>query len=148
MTNNESAQRLRLRPHHLFCEAFSPWNLPERGEVFNEVENNIREILKYVREVLKSGTDTYIEVVEGIDDLCNVCPLCQSGRCQSPQGNEDQVRKWDAIILKGLGISYGDETTAQRIRLLIGDKAPLDFCYTRCKSKNVCKVFSLCSQGH
>ena len=141
MTENESVQRLRLRPHHLFCEAFSPWNLPERGEVFNEVENN-------VREVLKSGIDTCIEVVEGIDDLCNVCPLCQSGRCQSPQGNEDQVRKWDAIILKGLGISYGDETTAQRIRLLIGGKSPLAFCYTRCKAKSVCKVFSSCSQGH
>ena len=133
MTTDQSPEELRLRPHHILCELFSSWDLPERGERFSKIESK-------VRETLLSGTHALIEVTEGADDLCQVCPLCRDERCQSPLGNEDQVRKWDAIILKGLGISYGDKITAERLRAFINEKAPLAFCQSRCKLREVCKV--------
>jgi len=134
MTAEQSFMKLKLRPHHVYCERFSTWNIPERGEAFNMVECKIRDIIT-------SDVDTLIEVVEGVDELCEVCPLRQNDRCESPQGNEDEVRKWDEIILEGLGISYGDRFSAKSIRRLIDEKAPLPFCRTRCKLKEVCPVF-------
>jgi hypothetical protein len=139
MSTQGNAEKLRLRPHHVFCERFSSWILPERGEAFNDLERKIRE-------ALGSGTDVVIEVVEGVDDLCRVCPLCQNDRCQSPEGDEDQVRKWDAIVLKGMGVSYGDKLTGKGFSVLIGDKAPLAFCHNQCKLRSACNVSSMCAK--
>ena len=124
----------RLRPHHIYCEQFMGVDFPERGEEFVQAEDRIKEIMK-------AGTDTVIEVTEGVDDLCKFCPLCEDDQCQSPQGNEDEVRKWDAKIVKGLGISYGERKTAQKFRILITQNAPLEFCKTRCPWRATCLVF-------
>lgn len=134
MTTSQSRVKLRLRPHHIHCGRFSPFNLPDRGDVFNRVGHNTTDILTL-------SNDSLVEVVEDIDELCRVCPLCQGDRCQSPQGNEEEVRKWDTIILRGLEISYGDSMTAERFRALIDEKAPLDFCRTRCKQREGCGAF-------
>lgn len=136
MDKNQKPERLRLRPHHVFCERFSPWSVPERGGLFVESEHRIRE-------TLRSGTDTLVEVIEGVDRLCQACPLCRDDGCQSPEGNEDAVRKWDGFILKDLGIAYGDRMTAQGLRMLIDEKAPLPFCRTRCRLRDGCNVFHL-----
>ncbi len=127
---------IRLRPHNILCVRFAALSLPERGEKFNQVEHELRE-------TLQSGTNLLIEVIEGTDDLCQVCPLCQDARCQSPEGDEDEVRKFDAIILKGLGISYGDKMTVEELRALMDEKAPLAFCQTRCRLKEGCGVVQL-----
>lgn len=127
---------IKLRPHNIFCVRFAAPSLPERGEKFNQVEHKLRE-------TLQSGTNLLIEVIEGTDELCQVCPLCQDARCQSPEGDEDEVRKLDAIILKGLGISYGDKMSVKEFRALMDGKAPLAFCRTRCRLKEGCGVFQL-----
>ena len=137
MAAKQSATELRLRPHHIFCQRFSPWNLPERGEAFNRLEQQIRG-------TLRSGTEVVIEVVEGIDVLCSVCPLCGDGRCQSPEGDETEVRKWDAIVLRGLGTSYGDRLSAKEFSKLILQRAPLAFCQTKCKLRGECSAVSEC----
>jgi hypothetical protein len=134
MSTSRSSRKWRLRPHHLFCEQFSPWSLPERGKLFNGFERKLRVMLR-------SGTTSIIEVTEGADDLCQVCPICRNNRCQSPEGDEDAVRKWDAIVLRGLGIFYGDHMTAETLRAVVNEKAPLVFCRDRCKSKERCGVF-------
>jgi hypothetical protein len=126
---------LRLRPHHIFCLRFSSWSLPERGDAFNIQEQQIRQ-------TLKSDVETIIEVVEGIDGLCSVCPLCRDGRCQSAEGDETEVRKWDAIILKEIGMCYGDRLSAGEFSKLILGKAPLRFCETRCRLRGTCDVLS------
>lgn len=128
-------EELRLRPHHIFCQRFAPWNLPERGEAFNSLERQIREALRL-------GTDTIVEVVEGVDVLCKVCPLCADGRCQSPEGDETEVRKWDAVILRGLGMSYGARSSAREFSKLILDRAPLAFCQNKCKLRGKCSAVS------
>lgn len=135
MVRKHSPPELKLRPHHIFCQRFAPWNLPERGEAFNSLEQQIRE-------ALKSGTETIVEVVEGIDVLCNACPLCADGRCQSPEGDETEVRKWDAIVLKGLGTSYGDRLSAKEFSKLILESAPLAFCQNKCKLRRKCSALT------
>jgi hypothetical protein len=134
MTDNKSTEVLRWRPHHIYCEPFLAGNFPDRGERFDRIGDKIRE-------TMQSGTDMMIEVIEGVDELCQTCPLCQNNGCQSPNGDEDAVRKWDAIVLKGLGVSYGEKRSAQEFRALIEEKAPLEFCRTRCRWKDACTVF-------
>ncbi len=94
-----------------------------------------------VKEVFKSSVTTLIEVTEGVDDLCQVCPHCHNNRCEGPDASEETLRKWDAIIREGLGLSYGDKITAERLRALINEKTPLVFC-TRCKVREGCGAFS------
>ena len=133
-----SAKRIistrKWRPHHLFCVPHFTTIFPERGKTFNQRELTIKE-------TIRSGTDTIIEVIEGVDELCQACSFCQDDGCRSPNGNEDAVRKWDKIILKGLDIFYGERKTAKEFRVLIDKKAPLEFCRTRCSWKDQCAVF-------
>jgi len=124
---------VKLRPHHIFCVSFLKADFSERGAGFLHVEQR-------VRDAVWSDEETLIETVEGVDELCRVCPLCRDDRCEPPQGNEEAVRKWDAILLKGLGISYGERMTSRQWRLLIKEKMPLQFCDTRCPSKSGCTV--------
>ena len=78
-------------------------------------------------------------VSEGVDELCRECPLRTGECCASPQGNEDEVRKWDAILLKELGVSYGSCFTAEEWQKLIEKRMPFKLC-RRCYWKQVCSV--------
>ena len=127
---------MKFRPHHIFCERFLKVELPDRGAKFEQVEQRMKDIIQTDDEAL-------VEVTEGIDELCRVCPNCWDDRCQSPLGNEEAVRKWDSIILKGLGISYGETRTSKQWRMLIEQKAPLVFCQTRCPWKSSRSIFHL-----
>lgn len=127
-------EKVKFRPHHIFCERFLKVELPDRGAEFEQVEQRMKDIIQTDDEAL-------VEVTEGIDELCRVCPNCLDDRCQSPLGNEEAVRKWDSIILKGLGISYGETRTSKQWRMLIEQKAPLVFCQTRCPWKSSCSIF-------
>ncbi len=124
-------KKAKFRPHHIFCERFMRAEYPERGVLFNQVKQEIHAINQ-------GDDDTLVEAVEGIDQLCRACPYCRDELCQSPHGNEEAVRKWDGIILKGLGISYGETRTSKEWQILIKEKAPLDFCLTRCQWRLNC----------
>jgi hypothetical protein len=117
------------------CEPFMVLETFERGEAFNTLATRIKE-------ALESQADTLIEVIEGVDDLCQTCPLCRDARCQSPDGDETAVRKWDAIVLRGLEISYGDRLSAGRLMHLIRQKTPLPLCLTKCRWRDNCRVLS------
>jgi hypothetical protein len=133
MTASQRPAELRLRPHHIMCEPFMVLETFNRGEAFDTLATQIKQ-------ALESQSDTLIEVIEGTDDLCQFCPLCQNARCQSPDGDETSVRKWDAIVLRGLEISYGDRLTASHLMALIKQKLPLPLCLTKCRWKNACRV--------
>ena len=112
--------------------------VPGRGEEFERVSQKVRETIERQDDVL-------VEVIEGIDEICRVCPDCRDERCQNPKGDEEAVRKWDGIILKGLGINYGEARTSKEWRVLIHERAPLNFCKTRCPYRSRCTVFINCS---
>ena len=131
---DENPGKLNLRPHHIFCDRFLPLEELLRGEEFARTVDKIKE--------LTQRNDLMISVTEGPDHVCQSCPDYKNGRCENPVGNEEAVRKWDLKIIKGLGISYGQEITVGELLELINEKAPLEFCRTRCPWKTICGIFS------
>jgi hypothetical protein len=129
-TQNES----RLRPHHILCERYGTFDLPERGPEFYSFQ-------KRVTDILNNEDDAVIVVTEGPDDICSRCPECKNNRCEHPEGNEEQVRKWDRMVMKGLGIEYGQRYTVAELKRIIKEKAPLQFCKEKCRARGRCKVF-------
>ncbi len=134
MTMGEAARMLRLRPHHIFCDKFLPEGDLGRGEEFAHA-------LIEIKDMVDSQGDLTIIVTEGPDELCIRCPYYENGRCESPAGNEEEVRKWDERVRQGLGVAYGDEFAADDLQALVDQKAPLDFCKDRCPWKAFCGVF-------
>jgi len=106
-----------------------------RGEEFARAVNEIKELTE-------TESDLIIIVTEGPDQLCDYCPDYKNGRCENPIGDEEKVRRWDAKIQEGLGISYGEKITVKALLALIREKAPLDFCRTRCPWKTFCGACS------
>lgn len=126
-------EKAKLRPHHLYCERFLKVDVQNRGKQFEKISQKVKDIIERREEVI-------VEIIEGIDELCRVCPDCRDERCQNPRGNEEAVKRWDDIILKGLGINYGEAKTSNDWRILIQQKAPLDFCKRRCPHRANCTV--------
>ncbi len=133
---SETDEILRLRPHHMYCSRFLPLGDLGRGNAFGSEMERVRRLAEENRDVM-------IEVMEGPDQLCVHCSEYKDGRCQSPLGDEEKVRRWDARILEGLGISYGEILRAEDLLSLIEEKAPLEFCLTRCPWKAFCAATGL-----
>jgi hypothetical protein len=125
---------VKLRPHHILCVQFLPDGDTGRGREYKEMETRIKE-------VMRQPDDTLIEVTKGVDDLCAPCPDCADGRCNNRFGDEASVRKWDARVIGGLGISFGESMSAKALHTLIRSKAPLAFCRDRCPWRPACGVF-------
>lgn len=104
---------------------------PHRGKKYNHESQKAKDIFN-------GNLDTLVEVIEGVDQLCQFCPDCRNERCQNPEGNEEAVRKWDSVILKGLGIGYGEIKKPCDWLMLIKEKAPLNICKTKCPWKSRC----------
>jgi hypothetical protein len=109
---------------------------PDRNREFEQVSQR-------GRDTIERQDDTIVEAIEEIDELCRVCPDCRDDRCQNSKGDEEAVRKWDGIIVKGLEINYGEMRTSKEWRMLINQKAPLNFCETRCPYRLSCTIFQL-----
>ena len=123
---------MKLRAHHIYCLPFLMINLSDRGEEYMRVEDRIKE-------TMRQGITQLVTLICGTDELCEACPMCLDSRCQSDMGDEDEVRKWDSIIMKELGITDGATFTAAEWRTLIRAKFPLTFC-NRCKAKEFCEA--------
>jgi hypothetical protein len=124
---------MKLRPHHLLCLRFRIVVFPDRSGKFPEAE-------QMVMDAIRPESGVMIHVAEGVDGLCRACPNCGAGRCDDPNGNEEVIRERDAIILTGLGVSYGDAMTSREWHDLVREKTPLKFCLTRCPAMAECVV--------
>ena len=135
MTNG-TKDIIRLRPHHLLCTRYLQLDPSGRGRRFSEE-------IDRVKELLRSDRGDVIDIIDGPDELCSACPELRSGRCESPQGDEDAVKKFDRLILRELALSFGDTKTSKEIAHIIQRDAPLDFCRTKCPWRPQCTVFAL-----
>ncbi len=122
---------LQLRAHHICCLPSARWVFTDRGAGYERVRNEIRSAL--------SRPESVIMVIEGVDTLCHECPQCVNERCSSPKGNEDEVRKWDAILLRELGLTFGTCLTAGEWRQLLKQKTPFKLCQ-RCSYRQECDI--------
>jgi len=115
---------MRLRPHHIYCFHILGLTDPERGQ----------DYLKARDEIEKAFIDEEgeVEVNQGPDMLCQPCTYYDGKGCAHPKGDETQVKKWDAKILQGLDIEYGQVIRIDELKRLIKGNAPLDFCLNRC----------------
>ena len=123
---------MRWRAHHICCVPLWGVGFQDRGEDFIGIEDRIKQTMRV-------DSDLSVEVIWGIDELCQVCPLCRDGCCQSPKGDEEKVRKWDKIILQELGVPAGTILSVMEWRQLIKQKLPLSLCQ-RCQWKSLCAM--------
>lgn len=123
---------MRLRAHHICCIRFWGAVDEERGSAFHQVDSKIKD-------TLLSLPEAEVTVIEGVDELCRVCPLCVDDRCSSPLGNEDEVRKWDATLLKELELPFGSCLPSAQWQALIDQKTPFKLCQ-KCQWKQICSV--------
>ena len=126
---------LKLRAHHICCVPFLTYDASDRGTRYLQVGSRIKQ-------TLSSEPDSIVMVIEGVDELCKVCPLCKGDRCESPLGNEEAVRKWDAVLLKELGLSFGEALKVRQWQSLIRKKQPFRLCQ-RCQWRKVCSISSI-----
>ena len=129
---SDRSQPLRLRAHHICCTRFRKGTSKGRSLEF-------RQTKKKIKGVLLSQPESLVMAIEGVDELCHVCPLCVDERCSSPRGDEDKVRKWDAILLKELGLPSGSCLTSGEWQALIEQKTPFRIC-KKCQWTKVCSV--------
>ena len=116
---------MKLRPHHFYCVHFVSFFDHSRGGEFEEARGRIERLFRVEAE--------NVEINEGPDPLCEACPHFNGQMCVHPNGDETAVRKWDARIINELGLEYGEVMKIAEMKSLIKEKAPLNFCMTRCR---------------
>ena len=115
---------MQLRPHHAYCIHFMSLSYPQREAAYEDARDIIERLLQ---DETKS-----IEMREVPDILCQSCPYFDGQACAHPEGDEKAVKKWDAAILKVLGLESGQTLSVPELKSLIKEKAPLPFCITKC----------------
>ncbi len=110
---NYSAPRVRLRGHHLICLHFF------HGEGYHpEFIANLDKILQLAR------TGSEVELCEGPDQICIMCPYLRNRRCFSGENAEQEIREMDETAALLLGMRHADivtwETLKSRIPRIFG----------------------------
>ncbi|MFC2122493.1 DUF1284 domain-containing protein [Bacteroidota bacterium] len=97
---------------------------PQRGTAYEDARDIIERLLQ--------DETKRIEMREVPDILCQPCPYFDGQACAHPEGDETAVKKWDAAILKVLGLEPGQTLSVPELKSLIKERAPLSFCITKC----------------
>ncbi|MCM3570155.1 DUF1284 domain-containing protein [Neobacillus mesonae] len=87
----------RLRGHHLFCL------LGYRGMGYSE---EYTKNMTRLHQTLREYPDTFIQLIEGPDQLCEKYPNSGEYHCE-----ENRIYDKDAAILKKLGLKIGQILT-------------------------------------
>ena len=130
--DRKGRKALRLRAHHICCLPFASFPYAERGTAYQQAFDE-------AISTLLSQPQAKVTVIEGVDELCQYCPLRIDTHCSSPLGNEEQVRKWDEILLKELGLHFEMCLTAGEWHALIERRTPFIFCL-KCSWRQGCRV--------
>jgi hypothetical protein len=128
----DNQEQMIVRPHHICCIPFFIQPFTERGEPFNRMEASLKRLMS-------EPGDLRIMVREGADELCLCCTHCKEGVCVSPRGSEEQVKKWDSILLSEINVGFNTEMTASAWQKRIADKIPYKIC-PKCQWRTICKV--------
>lgn len=122
-------ETMRLRAHHICCSEMSLQVTSDRSAEF-------AEHVKTVDNALHSET-AIIQVAEGVDRVCTYCLHRAGDKCAAPKGGDEGVRKWDAILVRELGVSFGTVMSAPEWRALLATRKPFQMC-ARCGYRLTC----------
>ena len=125
MEEDNKIINIQLRPHHLCCSNFLGEFDPARGNEYKKIKQRIVDAW--------NQENNKFEVKEGPDILCMACTYFNGVSCIHPKGNEEAVRKWDRVMLDGLGLNYGQVIRIKHLKSLIIRKIPMDFCLLKCQ---------------
>lgn len=93
-----TGHKVLLRPHHLMC------SLAFQGKGYSSafVEN-----MWSVVNALRQSDATEIEIVPGLDNICQPCPHNLGHKCQS----QSEIEFLDLQHMKALTLSFGERLT-------------------------------------
>ena len=106
---------MRVRGHHLACVYCYLGSGKRTGEEFFGLANAIPQLL----EKLRADPDLEITVTDGLDEVCDICPLRRPrgcGRGSDPAVQNEKLRSWDRAILQRLGLKAGNKITAREVQ--------------------------------
>lgn len=123
---------LKLRGHHLFCL------LGYRGMGYSEeyVKN-----MTILHQTLRNEPNTFIQLVNGPDQLCEKYPNSGDYHCENKN-----IYEKDAIILKKLGLEIGQILSWSEIESRIRKHAVPSDLATICESCSW-RAYGVCEEG-
>ena len=95
---------IRLRGHHLICLQFY------RGEGYS------RDFVEHLFHILERVKFEDVEVVEGVDDICSVCPHNSGNICTYSDSAESEVREIDKLAVELLSLRTSSKVKWNEIR--------------------------------
>ncbi|MCG0275477.1 MAG: DUF1284 domain-containing protein [Thermosediminibacteraceae bacterium] len=120
---------IKFRGHHLVCLHFF------QGEGYSrEFVNNLKKLVD------RASSGEEIEVVDGPDDVCRVCPYLSGNRCAHKEGADEEIRQLDRDALNFLKVSSGQKVRWLELKEKI-KSAPEEWFSSFCKGcdwKSVC----------
>ncbi len=84
--------KAKLRGHHLICLNFF------RGEGYSE---------DFIRNIYSVIAKEMIEIVNGPDDVCIMCPYLKDEMCNNPEYSDEMILLQDREALRLLGFKPG-----------------------------------------
>jgi len=128
---SKNIEIIQFRAHHICCSDANRLIAGDRGVRFAQQ-------LQFIDNILHSET-AKLQVTEGVDCVCAECLYRKGDRCDAPEGGDIGVRKWDAILIKELGIAFGTVMSASEWRTLLEKKKPFQLCL-RCNYRLICQT--------
>jgi hypothetical protein len=86
-----------LRGHHLICLHFF------KGEGYDTV------FVENLKHVIDRANREGVMVQRGVDDVCHACQHLEGSECNYRAGNEDEIKRLDALALRLLNLEVGAE---------------------------------------
>ncbi|MBI2869655.1 MAG: DUF1284 domain-containing protein [Chloroflexi bacterium] len=127
-----SLPEIKLRPHHICCTPYTTMDFAERDPDF-------QKLVDRTKNLLLTSQEQPVVISENPDGLCYKCPHYKDGACTSSDGQEAEVRKWDAILLRELGVPFDTRLTAAEWKELVRRKSPFRLCQ-RCRWARYCTI--------
>ncbi len=101
----------KLRGHHLICLQF----FIEKG-YSPKFARNTSKILNTKGDVI---------VVNGLDDVCKVCPYCIGGKCRNPTTSDKKIRELDRLALSLLSVKVGSKISWSEVKRRLPNILPI-----------------------
>ena len=97
---------LKIRPHHIFCiQGFQGYGYSREFEI------NLANVIAEIR----NHPQIKIEIVTGVDSICESCPYNFRGICKVEPGANNRILNMDRLIMEKLDLFDGSVHYASKV---------------------------------